>query len=364
MSQLHHCNNGTPVTDQVILYQQTRDNDDFIPIYEHYESYKEVWFRQLCDYLDRESFNSEYDYKLARAVDLFDEKKARALSKKFNWSLLGMFNRWFYHILSNWKSNIKASSMRLKNRPSVLCPVCGRWVGKISAEHLQHYKGTRDLPKYVIYNEEIFATTLIPLGKVVSFGKYSRKKMISLNQGRVFGKKKKGWPWKLPNGKSGVFCPLTKKIVSEITDDYIKSLPDKLNRYSTPYAWETFIEEFPNTLIQADIYSLDKQIDAELSFGDQVPKDWKIRATGLDLNIEQIREIDREDLLKYENVFYFIDQYIEDTTDREIMKLLAVGYAAEDISSELNIAKAEVRDRIAAIRKLSQDLKNCLLETK
>lgn len=367
MSQLHYCSNGIPVTDQVIKYQRTRDNDDFVLIQQYYNSYQEIWYRQLSEYIDRESFESEFDYKLIRAVDTFDEAEARSLSKKFNWPLLGMFNRWFYRILSNWKSNVKTSSFRIKKRPPVLCPVCGRWVGRIDAEHLQHYKTIKDLPRFVVFQNHIYTVMAHPANRVVCYGENDRKKLSLLNQGdtTTFAseKKTKSWPWIMSDGKSGVFCPLTKKIVPNLTDEYIQQLSDRVNRYADPISWEVFIETYPNALIQAEIYSLDASTgeDDDTCLRDQVSEDHRGVNFQFDLDLKHIRSNNVS--AKYENSFYFIDQNVEDVIDREILKLFAIGYTMDDIASMLEIGKSEIKQRIKGVRSIAKDLEKCLMES-
>ena len=96
MSKLHWCSNGNSVTEQVVKYQKSQSNDDFVPISEYYNDYKEVWYQQIEDYLDRDDFDAEFNFKLLRAVDSFNNDKAQELASKNNWSHVGSFNRWFY----------------------------------------------------------------------------------------------------------------------------------------------------------------------------------------------------------------------------------------------------------------------------
>jgi hypothetical protein len=367
MSKLHYCSNGVSVTDQVIEYQKTHANDDYIPIQEHYDSYKDVWFRQLSDYMDRESFESEFEYKLIRAVDTFDEKEARSLAKKFNWPLLGMFNRWFYRILSNWKSNVKNSSFRAKKRPPILCPVCGRWVPRIDVDHLQHYKTIKDLPRFTEYDGKIWSVYMKPLRKATSFGEYDKRKLTKMNQGHAnefIPDRFRGndWPWHLPDGNPGVLCPLTKKVVPNLDDEYLQSLPARVNRYAEAMTWEEFIETYPNSLIESVVWSLDAPCgDEDSHLSDLVGRDKRKQPGAIDTNLEEIRK--NRVSVKYENAFFFIDENVEDTVDREMLKLFAVGYSLDDVASSLCIAKADVKRRLKVIKSVAKDLEKRLLET-
>ena len=79
MPKLHHCNEGTSITDQVLKYQLSHAGDDYMGVYKYYNNYKDRWYIELRDHLDRPTFDSEYDYKLCRAVKSFDESQARLL---------------------------------------------------------------------------------------------------------------------------------------------------------------------------------------------------------------------------------------------------------------------------------------------
>ena len=140
MSRLHYCWNGRPVTDQVILYQETRDNKDYLPIQIYYDDYKDHWFSQIEDYMDRQEFESDFDYKLACAVNSFEKEKAKKLQVEKGYNPIGAFNGLFYQILSNWKSNIKTSSFRLKKRPAKTPwpELLGRLRGYIQLQKSQH----------------------------------------------------------------------------------------------------------------------------------------------------------------------------------------------------------------------------------
>ena len=119
MSKLHYCNNGKPVTEQVVIYQETKDTRDYLPIQWYYDNYKDHWFAQLSDYMDRMTFEAEFDYKLSVAVGLFKATTAKRLQDKNGYGNIGAFNGLFYKILSNWKSNVKSAAFRVKRRPSI-----------------------------------------------------------------------------------------------------------------------------------------------------------------------------------------------------------------------------------------------------
>jgi hypothetical protein len=344
---LNYCNNGNSVTDQVIRYQNTRMNDDYLPIQYYYDNYKDIWFDQMAEFFDRKTFESEFDYKLCRAVESFNSQKAIKLSDKNNWSALGMFNRWFYRILRNWQSNVKSSSFRIKKNPSTQCPICGRFVAKIDIEHLSHIKSIRDLPKIFTWKGFIYETCRIPKAVASCWGEYDRNKWKRLLRGQVKSesKYKVSWPWFLANGDRGVCCPFTKKVIPFIDDEYIRSLPDKHNRYAKPYSWEEFVSNHPSHLIQQEIYSLDycDSID-NLALHEKVSD----RSDKTFINYEMICK--GKVPTEYENSFLLIDQFFDNDLDKRILKLFTIGYDINDIADSLEIDKKMVRDRIKAIR--------------
>ncbi len=377
MGKLHYCENGTAVTDQVIKYKSIRNekqkqdqrykltflNDEYKWIQKYFNEYKEFWYDQLEDYLDREEFEADFDFKLFRAVETFDEEKARSLASQHGWTFLGMFNRWFYKILSHWKSNVKTSSFRLKKRPSVVCPVCGRSVTRITEEHLKHYKTARDLPSYVTREGQIYDVNTSPKQYMYTWGEQTPKKIKALKKGKIKElteyKHRIRWKWKLENGEKGVLCPFTKKIIPEITNDYLLSLSNKYNRYASVTSWQEFIEKFPNNLIQAEVYSLDyleSDADGEGFLRDHIP-DVVYKNT---MEYETIRSEDVKP--EYEHSFHTIEQCINDETDQLILKLIAVGYVLEDVADTLNLEKKEVRKRLRGIRDSVAELELKLLE--
>lgn len=349
--RLHYCDNKVSVTDQVIRYQKNRTNANFLPIKRYYDNYKEVWFKQICDYLDKDTFNSDFEFKLLRAVNGFDEKEAKKFASKYGWSFIGMFNRWFYRILSNWKSNIKTSSFRIKRRPPVICPVCNRLVGKIDVEHLKHFKTSKDLPRFLEYKGMIYPVYINPRKQAMSYGYYYPKKLENMNNGSVkrYLKKKKPtkWPWFTEAHKKGVICPFSKKIIVQINEDYIKTLPKKYRHYAKPITWQDFIELHPSSLIQSEIFSLDfSNNENEDSFGDQVVEDFKCQQTSK----------------KSADLFDMIDMFVDNKQDREITKMFASGYSTEDISKIMQINKPDIKRRIGFLKDNAKDLETAILE--
>lgn len=366
MLKLHYCNNGRSVTDQVVLFQVDRKDENYKPIRAYYDNYKDIWYKQLCDYLDRPTFDSDFEFKLSRAVDTFNETEAKALAKKNGWSHVGMFNRWFYRILSNWKSNVKTSSVRVKRKPPVVCPVCGRSVGKIDEEHLQHYKSTKDLPRFLEYEDKVYPVYLSPRQRATCFGSFSNAKLDKMNDGETkeYMKTKKTlkWPWFTDDRKKGVICPYTKKVVLQITNDYLKTLSKRLNRYATPISWQQFIELYPSSLIQSEIYSLDYSLSdvEDETFGDQVVANKRIEESGFCISIEEVQQNKSNE--KVHDLFELIDYFLKDSKDREIAKMLAGGHSVEDICQAIKLDKNDVKRRIIFIRDNAQGLKETLLE--
>ena len=361
MSKLHHCDDGTPVTDKVLDYKSSPSNDSFVSIHNYYNNYKDRWYTDLVDFLDRPTFDSEFDFKLCRAIDTFDEHQARQLCEKHKYSFIGAFNRWFYRVLLNWKSNVKTSAFRQKKRPSVQCPVCGRNVPKIDEIHLAHYKGKSDLPKAFSWKNTIYSVSSIPNSMATSWGKYSKKKLKEINSGKakLHTKIKVEWPWYTQGGTRGVMCPFTKNIVHEINAEYIQSLPKKYNRYAKPHTWQEFVEEYPHpVLIQAETYSLDYNVaDEDLALRNNIAIEQSVSPLGhKDIENNQIST-------EYEDVFLLIEQFIENENDQKILKLAAIGYLDEDIANVLDMEKKEVRRRKKEIRANGGDLKQRLIES-
>lgn len=361
MARLHHCDDGMSVTDKVLLYQATRKSEHYLAVHHYYDNFRDKWYLELQDYLDRPTFDAEYDYKLCRAIGSFDEMQARKLCKKHKWSFIGAFNRWFYAVLRNWKSNIKTSAFRQKKRPSVQCPVCGRHVPKIDEQHLAHYKTKSDLPKAFSWKGNVYSLMTVPDAYVTCWGKYSRRKLNDINQGnaKLHQKQVVEWPWFMKDGHRGVVCPFTKKIVPALDNDYIMTLPRQHNRYARAVSWQEFVEEFPYPmLIQAEIYSLDYHVaDEDASLHNNIAVTESIsELTHQDIENENISST-------YEHVFYLIESIIEDEMDQKIAKLVAAGYSDMDIANVLEIDKKEVRQRKKDIRSHSKELKDKLLES-
>lgn len=361
MARLHHCSDGTPITEKVLMFQADRKGDDYLPIYRYYNNFKDKWHLELQDFLDRSTFDAEFDFKLCRAVDSFDETQARLLCEKYKWSFLGAFNRWFYAVLRNWKSNVKTSAFRQKKRPSVQCPVCGRYVPKIDEIHLAHIKTKSDLPKAFSWKSNIYSVVTTPDLHVTCWGKYSHKKLAKINKGDIKGieKERVEWMWYTKDGTRGVVCPFTKKIVPDLSNEYIAGLPKQYNRYAKVVTWQEFVEEFPNpVLIQAEIYSLDyNSADEDASLQNTIATSESLEEMGYE-DIENNRVPG-----SYEHVFHLIESTIEDETDKKVAKLVVIGYSDSDIASTLDIDKKEVRQRKRDLRSHSSDLKEKLQES-
>ncbi len=369
MGRLYFCSNGLPLNDQVMIYQDSRVSDDYLPIQSYYNEYKEQWFNQLEDYMDRETFDSEFDFRLSRAVDKFSEYRSKHLACRNGWTDLGRFNRWFFRILSNWKSNVKTSSFRLKKRPSTQCPICGRFVGRIEQVHLEHFKGLSDLPKHFVWKGEIFETTSVPRVNAVSWGKKTLPKWRSLQKSEsksyIKDKHRVDWPWFLKDGEKGVVCPFTKKIIPQITEMYIRTLPDKYSRYADPTKWADFVETYPSSIIQSEVYSLEHSIregrsNEKAILRDRVASDSRISESMESLDYEMICA--GKVPFRYENTFRTIDILVKSAIERDILKLIAAGYVIEDISDTLEIDRKEIRRRMRLIRDNIKDLESMLID--
>lgn len=372
MSRLHYCKNGVPVTNQVLAYQSTRDPDDYLPIQEYYNDYKDHWFGQVDDYIDRTTFESDFDYKLCRAVDSFKIETADDISAKKGYTKradtrVGAFNGWFYKILANWKSNIKTSSFRLKKRPPTQCPICGRFVGRIDVEHLQHYRGISDLPKYFTYKGEIYETSAVPRVNAITWGSRTLTKWRALQKAdfKPFASEKKRveWLWRTLDGKKGVMCPFTKKVIPQITVEYIRTLDDRYSRYAEPFSWEDFAERYPSSLIQMEIGSLEHTVfetgeDGE-SLKNHVSTDHRVknRSSGFDYD-QMCRGVIPPE---FEHAFDAINKTVSNESDRQILKLIAVGYSVDDVAETLEMDKKEVRKRIRNVRDNASDMKKMLV---
>lgn len=355
MSKLHFCSNGESVTNQVIKYQQTQSEADYLPIQQYYETYKDHWFSQVDDHIDRSSFESEFEFKLIKAIQSFKALTAAKIAADKGYTAVGAFNGWFFQILLHWKSNVKNSSFRIKKRPSVQCSVCSKHVPRITNEHLQHYKTCRDIAKYFVYDGKIYETAMIPKAYIVCWGVKTKEKWNALLKSDykkfISDKKDRRWLWFLKGGEKGVFCPLSKNIVKQIDDKYIESLPVKINRYATPMSRGDYVEKYPNSLLQADTYSLDfytggDKVDQTLM--DYVDKDHRVAK-------EANSFVSYQDICsgnvptEYEFVFKAIDDMVPDDADRDVLKLVAAGYVIDDISETLGIDKREVRKRMKCI---------------
>jgi len=350
MSKVNYCLNGRPVTEQVVLYRDSRQSEDFLPILFYYENYKDVWFAQLSGFMDRMTFESDFDFKLVHAINTFNPEHAEQNAIAKGLSRLGNFNRWFYKILTNWKSNVKTSSFRMKKRPPVTCPACGRRVGRIDENHLQHWKGKSDLPRFMFWKGMIYDVVTKPSVYAVTWGAKTAAKWRDMQAGKAKEhadeKRRVRWPWRLSDGSRGVLCPFTKRVVAEINEAHLRSLADKFSRYAEPLSWEEFVMRHPAALIQSEPYSLDHVVRDEESFLSGMIADK--RPENEDLDYDEIKN--GRVTVKYEYTFRTIEQCINDEFDQNILKMIASGYGVDDIAETLEVDKKDVRRRIRAIR--------------
>lgn len=351
MSKVNYCLNGVPVIEQVIRYRKEHREEDFLPIILYYENYKDVWYAQLEDYMDRLTFESEYEFKLVHAINSFSPEHAEDNATAKGLSRLGNFNRWFYKILTNWKSNVKTSAFRMKKRPPVTCPVCGRKVGRIDEEHLNHWKGKSDLPKFMVWKGDIYEVMSKPAVQAVTWGKKTAAKWRDFLKGNIKEyadeKRRIRWPWRLKDGTRGVLCPFIRKVVVEIDEEYLRSLPDEYARYAPKFTWEEFIYRHPRALIQSELYSLDHATSKdEDSYLREMIADPGVNSDEIDYGDIKLGQVTS----KYEHTFRTIDECVHDELDRNILKLISAGYLVDDIAETLNIEKKDIRRRIRSIR--------------
>ena len=357
MSKLNVCSNGISVTDQVVRFKETRSNDDYIPIQEYYDDFKAFWFNRINEINDWETFEDDFNYKLFRAVDAFDHVYALSLARSRGWSLGGMFNRFFYAILSNWRANVKATSFRPKRRPVIQCPICDRMVTRIDIYHLQHYKTVKDLPKYMCYGNKIYEVPKKVSEQVVCWGDYTTSKWQSLNSDDsekfLRYRRKVDWPWFDFDNEPMVVCPWTGRKVSQIDDNYIKSLPDQYSRYARPYTWEDFLENYPRCLIQSEMYELsftegpqDERNPAH--FSDMLYKDCRIGEKFDVMSAEEV--LDGRVRPEYTRLFAIIDTWFDNEDERMVLKLSSVGFNASDIAEHSGINRSQVKRIIKRIR--------------
>jgi hypothetical protein len=84
MAKLHHCSNGTPVTDMVLEYQRHRKGDDYLLVYRYYDNFKDKWYSELQDYLDRCRCFKELE--IQRQNFCFSSKEATLCSVPSLWT--------------------------------------------------------------------------------------------------------------------------------------------------------------------------------------------------------------------------------------------------------------------------------------
>jgi len=235
-------------------------------------------------------------------------------------------------------------------------------VSKIDVVHLQHYKTLKDLPNAYLYQGIIYQTRSRP-GKFLTIwekGNYPKLQRINDGDDKKISKKKIDWPWFAEDGTPVVRCPFTKKKIRLISKEYIMNLPEKYSRYAKPMSWFEFDQNFPNTMLEADVYSLERESDPidGAEFGTKIYQDYRITQNQPEKTIGELKLDQASDI--YENVFKIIDEQVSSATDRKIMKLIAMGYSVEDITDALEIAGKEIGKRMRSMKQLT-DLEESLL---
>jgi hypothetical protein len=201
----------------------------------------------------------------------------------------------------------------------------------------------------MVWKGVVYEVVSKPSVYAVTWGNRTVNKLRDLQDGlsKEYSSEKRRvrWPWRLDDGSRGVLCPFTKKIVSELDDTYIRSLPSEYSRYAENLTWEEFISRYPTALIQAELYSLDRTNRDDDSFLHSMVADqsWDNIPDYEDIKLGRIS-------CYYEHTFRTIDECVQDEIDRDILKLIAAGYAADDIVDTLNVEKKEIRRRIRSMR--------------
>lgn len=359
----HYCSDGSPVVDKAIEYKKNRSSKAYLLVREYYDNFRDYWYKKMEAYMDRPSFNNEFDFKLCKALDSFKIDVADEIAAKKGYTRLAAFNGWFYSILAHWQSNVKSAHFRAKKRPPVQCPVCHRWVSRIDQDHLQHIKTLNDLPKFFEYDGTIYETQTAPKSFAISWGEYSESKMNDLFAGQKkihsSDKMKVKWPFFCSDKRRGVICPFTNKIVPAITNEYIKNeVPKTYNRYSEPISWMDFEERYSKVLIQSEIYSVD---DSNHGDDDDVFTRDNIVGNYIVEEVDHKNVDEYVDCSKYEYAFNVIKKHVDDEVACKILQLVAIGYTVADISDSLDMEKSDIRKKIKSVRENCSGMKMQLL---
>ena len=361
--KLNTCQNGVGVAEQVLKYQLTKDYADFLPVQLYYNEFKEQWYKSVEDYIDRYTFDADFDYKLLKAINSFNDQTSKNLADENGWSDAGRFNRWLFRILSNWISNIKNYAFKIKSRPPIQCPICGRMVARIDAEHLQHFKANKDIPKHMEWDGQIIEVCKSPKEFLTTWGKSAKIKWDAIHRGCISelreDKEIVDWPFFMEDGTRGVLCPFTQHIIHGLTLEYLHELPDRHRCYAPNTEWETFIENFPHTLIQSEMFSLDHVTKGEdVAFRECVMKNCRTPSLLPVMTPEMLKN--GRVLPSYSDAFCIIEKNVQDERDREILKLLAIGYGVNDVAEQLDLNRKEIRMRMKLLRN-NAELENSLV---
>lgn len=342
------CSDGTSVDIKVRKFQLLRKNDDFIQVQKYYDDFKDHWFKQVDELVDKEEFETEWHAKLLHSMETYKEDRAVEACQENGWSMEHKFNRWFYAALKNWISNIKTQAFRSKRRPGIVCPICFKEVIKIEEKHLLHIRTTRDVVKVFELNGSVYKTMLKPRKEARVYLCNLKEALKKPSEKTIVEK----WPWKMSDGKPGVFCPYTKKIVPIINDEYLLGLSKKYRHYAKPYTWFEFQEEFPNYMVHSEIMSLDyenSKVNGKV-FVDMIGRNRRLSGSCPP-------KLCHPKLLKngfssqeYEHAVNAVDTLISDDVDNKILKHIMVGIDFRDICEELSISKKELRFRISKIK--------------
>lgn len=341
------CADGISVDEKVKKFQENRSSDTFEQIGKYYDDFREFWYKQVNEYIDREDFDREWSTKLLHSVETYKEDKALDICRSNGWSMTQKFNRWFYRALKNWICNIKTQAFRTKRRPGILCPICYREVPKIEERHLSHIKTTKDVPKAFEYKGAVYKTFLKPKKEAKIF-EGSLKEVLKTHNVKALNVQ---WPWYLDTGEIGVFCPFTKRIVSSITDEYISTLPDKFKYYAKPYTWLEFQQEFPSYMVHSEIMSLDYSGNEKNNrvFMDSVKTNKRILGGAFPSYLCSVSELDLS--IEYEYVIDAIEKNVLDEIDKDILKYIIIGHDIRYVCDELGITRKEIKDRLVNLKK-------------
>lgn len=344
------CSDGVSVDAKVSEFQKTRRSDEFVYISRYYDDYKDYWYRQVEELIDRDEFDRDWGSRLLHSIDTYNEAKAIQICRTHGWSMAQKFNRWFYRALKNWISNINTQSFRTKRRPGIICPICFREVGKIDEQHLEHRRTTKDLPRAFEFNGVVYKTMLKPRKKARMF-------TCSLKEALKYSKIKHRtvsckWPWHI-DGNKGVMCPFTHNIVPYIDNEYISKLHYKYRHYAKKTSWFEFHEAFPSYMVHNDVLSIDftsGKNNKDMVFVNNIGVNRRFMGSTIPSYATLVVQMNAMNApVEYEYAVTAIDNNVDDKIDKDILRYMMIGYDERDICEELEITRKELKARVEVL---------------